>query len=137
MTVRPTALDHPGDPLCRTLCPSITPIGLLQLIVALWPWKLRLMCRRLQCTAMLDKDRVLCAGKLKVVVYEMTHMASSSESYNALSAHDLASADIVLTTYDTLRVDFHRIRDDTSTSYSFRRPKKYEVRKQLFTCNAF
>ncbi len=69
----------------------------------------------------------MCAGKLKVVVYEMTHIASSVETYNALSAHDLASADIVLTTYDTLRVDFHRVRDNNSTSYSFRRPKKYEV----------
>ena len=67
------------------------------------------------------------AGKLKVVVYEVTHIASSVESHNALSAHDLASADIVLTTYDTLRVDFHRVRDDNSTSYKFRRPKKYEV----------
>ena len=68
-----------------------------------------------------------------MVVYEMTHISCSSESYNSLSAHDLASADIVLTTYDTLRVDFHRVRDDNSTSYSFRRPKKYEVRQQVLT----
>ena len=86
---------------------------------------------------MLAEDRELCAGELKVVVYEVTHISSSIESYNALSAHDLASADIVLTTYDTLRVDFHRVRDDLSTCYSLRRPKKYEVQGGLLTYKAY
>ncbi len=45
-----------------------------------------------------------------------------------LSPHDLASADIVLTTYDTLQKDSHRVRDENSRSYSFRHARKHEVR---------
>ena len=75
-------------------------------------------------------------GKLKVLVYEVESISSSSAFYNALSPHDLASADIVLTTYDTLQKDFHRIRDDNFRSYSFRNKKKYEVGEQEQWCMA-
>ena len=53
-----------------------------------------------------------------------------------LSPHDLASADIVLTTYDTLQKNFHRVRDENSRTYSLRRAKKYEVRlpKSVMDC---
>ena len=71
-----------------------------------------------------------------MLVYEVESIASSSASYNALSPHDLASADIVLTTYDTLQKDFHRIQDENTRSYSFRNKKKYEVGEQIQECMA-
>lgn len=83
----------------------------------------------LNAEAMQKYKAEIGAGKLKVVVYEVSQISSSADSYNALSPHDLASADIVLTTYDTLQKDSHRVRDEHSTSYSLRRPKKYEVRR--------
>ena len=100
---------------------------------ACWPVIWRLKASRTPRTDPLstDKETNPHAGKLKVVVYETTHIASTANAYTALSAHDLASADIVLTTYDTLRVDFHRVRDDNTRSYGLRRPKKYEVRCYL------
>ena len=73
-----------------------------------------------------------CAGALKVLVYEVdvNHISASSGADNVLSPHDLASADIVLTTYDTLQRDFHRV-DGNSNLYNFRRPKRYEVRNNI------
>ena len=68
------------------------------------------------------------AGALKVLVYEVSQVSSSADSYSMLSPHDLASADIVLTTYDTLQKDSHRVRDGNSRTYSFRHARKHEVR---------
>ena len=48
----------------------------------------------------------------------------------AVSASDLASADIVLTTYDALARDFHHQPDPfAQRDFNLRRPKKYEVRR--------
>ena len=75
-------------------------------------------------------DMALCsfADALKVLVYEVNQVSSSADSYSMLSPHDLASADIVLTTYDTLQKDSHRVRDENSRTYSFRHARKHEVR---------
>lgn len=68
-------------------------------------------------------------GALKVLVYEHTGAkgAFSCSSGDALhSPSELAAADVVLTTYDTLQRDLHRHNAEDS-KYSLRRPKKYQV----------
>lgn len=45
-----------------------------------------------------------------------------------MSAADLAAADVVLTTYDVLRVDVHRQPDTEVQHRALRRPKRWEQR---------
>jgi E3 ubiquitin-protein ligase SHPRH len=82
------------------------------------------------------------AGALRVVVYEgvqkgarivadFEHAIGISEAWTkkVVGAHDLATADLVLTTYDTLRGDLFHIPSDAHANerFSFRQTKRYRV----------
>ena len=56
------------------------------------------------------------------MVYE-----GQSNTGRLVTAHDLASADIVLTTYDVLRRDLHHAADPEAVPRTLRNRKKYEV----------
>lgn len=78
------------------------------------------------------------AGALKVLVYEHTSLANvyaQSSQNGTLSAVDFASADVVLTTYETLQKDFYRQVDPNAIERSLRHPKKYEVSRPSPTVN--
>lgn len=64
------------------------------------------------------------AGALKVVVYEGQ---SRDHEKGVTVAADLASADLVLTTYDVLAHDTHYHPDKGIRTYVLRGKKKYEV----------
>ena len=83
-----------------------------------------------------ELDRHCVPGTLKVVVYEGQprnasgpNMLKKQKSNAPTSAFDLAAADVVLTTYDTLRNDLHHAPDvDLSNDQrSSRHVKKYEI----------
>lgn len=48
---------------------------------------------------------------------------------SVVSAQDLAAADVVLTTYDVLKRDVHHQPDPDQQGKTFRRRKRYEVRR--------
>jgi E3 ubiquitin-protein ligase SHPRH len=79
------------------------------------------------------------AGALRVMVYEgvqkgarivadFEHANGISEAWTkkVVGAHDLATADLVLTTYDTLRGDLFHIPSDSHANerFAFRQPKR-------------
>ena len=68
-----------------------------------------------------------CAGALDIRTYEGQIQGPTKE---VVTAQDLASADIVLTTYDVLAKDIWRQPDPDQAAYSLRREKKYQVRCQ-------
>ncbi|KAG0629280.1 hypothetical protein M758_1G090600, partial [Ceratodon purpureus] len=80
----------------------------------------------------------LRSGTLRVLVYEGVQKGatvvsdslenSKMEKIKVVGAHDLATADLVLTTYDTLRADVSHVATPTHrTERSFRQPKRYPV----------
>ena len=74
------------------------------------------------------------AGALKVVVYEgQKQWALSGGAHKVVTAAELAAADIVLATYDTLRRDLN-LEPMASEGRELRRAKKYEVSSLLLLC---
>jgi len=58
-----------------------------------------------------------------------SHENSEMEKIKVVGAHDLATADLVLTSYDTLRADVAHVATSThKIERSFRQPKRYELR---------
>lgn len=67
-----------------------------------------------------------------MLVYEHAGLdAERGAPSKGLSAHDFASADVVLTTYETLQKDVNR--QGNVTTYALRQAKKYEVRSILLS----
>lgn len=85
------------------------------------------------------------AGTLRVLVYEGVQKGatvvsgslenSKMEKIKVVGAHDLATADLVLTTYDTLRADVSHVATSThKIERSFRQPKRYELKVDQPLC---
>ncbi|KAG0565163.1 hypothetical protein KC19_8G169500 [Ceratodon purpureus] len=83
-------------------------------------------------------SRHVTAGALKVLVYEGVQKGatvvsgslenSKTKQIKIVGAHDLATSDLVLTTYDTLRADLSHVATSTHRiERSFRQPKRYPV----------
>jgi E3 ubiquitin-protein ligase SHPRH len=71
-------------------------------------------------------DKHIVRGSLKVVKYLGQEQPGCSKKNNIVTPYDLAMADIVLTTYDVLRHDFH-CNPDRSSIRSLRYEKRYHV----------
>ena len=71
-------------------------------------------------------DKHVMPGTLRVVTYLGQELAASSRPNTMVTPQELASADIVLTTYDTLRKDLHR-NPDKEAIRSLRYTKRYHA----------
>jgi len=85
------------------------------------------------------------AGTLRILVYEGVQKGatvvsgslenSKMEKIKVVGAHDLATADLVLTSYDTLRADVSHLATSThKIERSFRQPKRYELKVDQTLC---
>ena len=71
-------------------------------------------------------DKHVVPGALSVITYLGQELAASSRPNRMVRPEDLAAADVVLTTYDTLRKDLHR-NPDKEAVRSLRYTKRYHA----------
>lgn len=71
-------------------------------------------------------DKHVVPGTIRVVTYLGQEVAASSRPNGMVSPQELAAADVVLTTYDTLRKDLHR-NPDKEAVRSLRYTKRYHA----------